>query len=687
VCGYFADGDQVVCPIEIVCQVPFARAFGGGEFFVVTADADARPPLEGIRYGTGRSIGEDTQPRLRCPARVVSFSRSYLALDPAFVYDVLRRLFASISSLNGSFLVDNFAESVSDNSSGIDVSGVLQAYAFAMEKVPRIVGITRVFNELLTATATTPPSIQLPATKRFLMIGLLMPSVTDFRDGYDCWRNLVNVISQMNSFAVLTQWLSVIDRESLRGILDSLKALLTMELAHMPSSYGPDIVKTVQALEVVWRASTRSKKLPFDAFYHDAVNRMINIQTEVSFWVESNRPWCFARNAPWLLNAGTKTNFLRANSQVLMGQQLQHAAQHARHFLGLMPVLTPFEIYLILPVARESLLRDTFWAIAQLKNPDMELKKPLKICFKDEPAIDEGGVQREFFELIVNELFDPEKGFFVARKDFYWFNPDASDPASRQAFLLAGVVFGLAIYNGNLLNVRFPQALYKKLRGLKMSYEDLRDFDAQLFTTLENVLTYDGDVETDMGLTFEYLDIPLCPNGQNMTVTNANRRDYCDTLAQFLLVTSVAAQFNEFRTGFLQAAGSIVLDLFRPEELGLLIAGREELDFAALEAHTTYDDGYTPNSPSIRTFWKIVHTRLTDEEKRRLLYFATACPRAPINGLGAVPFRIGRDGEPTHIPTSHTCFFQLVLPDDPDEERMYRKLRIALENAEGFAFR
>jgi len=370
-----------------------------------------------------------------------------------------------------------------------------------------------------------------------------------------------------------------------------------------------------------------------------------------------------------------------------MNQQQIHAMQHATQFWGgALPVVTPLDIFLIIQVERGNLLSDTFQAIAQLKNPDMELKKELKIIFKNEPGVDEGGVQREFFELIVNELFDSEKGFFISRREFYWFNPLSNDPSSKQAFLLTGIVFGLAIYNGNLLNVKFQQALYKILRGLKVGYQDLKDFDQELFTTLENILNYDGDVENDMGLTFEYQGVPLCPDGEQRHVTNGNRVEYCDLLAQYLLITSVQDQFGEFRTGFLQSAGSIVLDLFRPEELGLLIAGREELDFVALESKTRYE-GYTADSPTVRTFWKLVHTRFTDEEKRKLLYFVTACPRAPINGLGAIPFVIGRDGNPAHVPTSHTCFFMLVLPDDPDEERLYKKLKIAIENAERFAFK
>jgi hypothetical protein len=52
---------------------------------------------------------------------------------------------------------------------------------------------------------------------------------------------------------------------------------------------------------------------------------------------------------------------------------------------------------------------------------------------------------------------------------------------------------------------------------------------------------------------------------------------------------------------------------------------------------------------------------------KKAVYFGTACLRAPINGLGAIPFAITRDAKRTHLPTSHISFFALMLPDDPDE--------------------
>lgn len=70
-----------------------------------------------------------------------------------------------------------------------------------------------------------------------------------------------------------------------------------------------------------------------------------------------------------------------------------------------------------------------------------------------------------------------------------------------------------------------------------------------------------------------------------------------------------------------------------------------------------------------------------------MLYFFTSSPRSPIKGLGSIPFVIAKDGDPTHIPSSHTCFYMLVLPEDLNEDSLHRKLLIAIENSQGFAFK
>ena len=55
---------------------------------------------------------------------------------------------------------------------------------------------------------------------------------------------------------------------------------------------------------------------------------------------------------------------------------------------------------------------------------------------------------------------------------------------------------------------------------------------------------------------------------------------------------------------------------------------------------------------------------LDDAERRRLLFFLTGSDRAPVKGLGALVITVSRNGpDSLRLPTAHTCFNVLLLPD------------------------
>lgn len=78
--------------------------------------------------------------------------------------------------------------------------------------------------------------------------------------------------------------------------------------------------------------------------------------------------------------------------------------------------------------------------------------------------------------------------------------------------------------------------------------------------------------------------------------------------------TNIGAQYSAFHKGFHRMCDGPVLQLFRPEELELLVCGSPNLDFEALERSTHYDDGYTKDSETIQRFWRVVHA-LCEQDK------------------------------------------------------------------------
>lgn len=70
-------------------------------------------------------------------------------------------------------------------------------------------------------------------------------------------------------------------------------------------------------------------------------------------------------------------------------------------------------------------------------------------------------------------------------------------------FELIGILLGLAIYNGIILDIHFPLLVYKKLLGCKVGLDDLYEIQPTLAGGFNQLLQYNGDVENDFLQTFE----------------------------------------------------------------------------------------------------------------------------------------------------------------------------------------
>lgn len=112
----------------------------------------------------------------------------------------------------------------------------------------------------------------------------------------------------------------------------------------------------------------------------------------------------------------------------------------------------------------------------------------LQVQFIGEEGVDEGGVTKEFFQLLLRDIFDPDYGMFQYDRDtcLHWFRPSTLVD-QEQEFKLVGVMIGLAIYNSQLLELNFPLVLYKKLMGGVPTLEDLKELSPEIFQSLKEV--------------------------------------------------------------------------------------------------------------------------------------------------------------------------------------------------------
>eukprot|EP00931_Biecheleriopsis_adriatica_P057387 TRINITY_DN34032_c0_g1_i1.p1 TRINITY_DN34032_c0_g1~~TRINITY_DN34032_c0_g1_i1.p1 ORF type:complete len:831 (-),score=236.30 TRINITY_DN34032_c0_g1_i1:94-2586(-) len=375
--------------------------------------------------------------------------------------------------------------------------------------------------------------------------------------------------------------------------------------------------------------------------------------------------------------------------------------------------------YFTLKVKRDNIVQDTLQRVTNL--PPAEFRKKLRVAFEGEAGVDEGGVKKEFFQLLVEQLYDPNYAMFNynSSNKTYWFNPGSFE--SNLQFEMFGVLLGLAIYNTVILDIRFPTIVYQKLLAedpfgnIECSIDTLVDIQPDMAKSLLGMLEFEGNVEEvycrNFVATYEnfgaVVEVPLKEGGENIPVTNENRGEYVDLYVDWFFNGSIRDKFRSFKRGFLrcmeveeekpaadsasppvrQAQSNMFLKLFRPAELELLICGSQVLDFNEWKNNTDYTDGYEAGSDQCKWFWEIAFDSFDDEQRRELLIFVTGSDRAPPKGLGAPEARLTisrQSPDSDSLPTSHTCFNHILFPEYSSKEKLEAKLKLAMKYNQGF---
>ncbi|XP_015227294.1 PREDICTED: probable E3 ubiquitin-protein ligase HECTD2 [Cyprinodon variegatus] len=359
-------------------------------------------------------------------------------------------------------------------------------------------------------------------------------------------------------------------------------------------------------------------------------------------------------------------------------------------------------LFLNIKVRRAQLLNDS---LDELMRKRCDLKKKLRVTFVGEAGLDMGGLTKEWFLLLVRQIFHTDYGMFSFMKDSrcHWFSSWKSDNYSE--FQMVGTLMGLAVYNSIALDIHFPLYCYRKLLTPPTAPSDPNAFVGMATATLDDLqqvmpdlahglaelLSYEGNVEEDFYLTFQVFQeemgvvksYNLKPGGDKIPVTKQNRKEYVQLYIDFLLNKSIYKQFAAFYHGFHSVCASDALMLLRPEEVEMLVCGSPELDMSALQKAAQYE-GYGKMDATVRCFWDVVLS-FPLELQKKLLHFATGSDRVPVGGMADLNFKISKIDVPADwLPISHTCFNQICLPPYRTRKELKHKLTIAISNAEGF---
>lgn len=466
------------------------------------------------------------------------------------------------------------------------------------------------------------------------------------------------------------------------------------------------------------RVHLHGQIIPTNAFYSTLLDHS-DLIADFETWESRRAKFTFCQY-PMFLSIWAKIRIMEHDAH----RQMEIKAREA--FFSSIMSRKAVNQQLVLSVRRDCLVEDSLRGVSEVVGTGQEeIKKGLRIDFVGEEGFDSGGLRKEWFLLLVREIFDPEYGLFVYDEDsrYCYFNPSTFETSDQ--FFLVGVLLGLAIYNSTILDVALPPFAFRKLLASAPSHigpapfssrpvssfslEDLSEYRPALAQGLRQLLDYEGDVESTFCQDFvvvterygQSIVVPLCTNGEKRSVTNANRREFVDLYIRYLLETSVARQYEPFKRGFFTVCGGNALSLFRPEEIELLIRGSEEesLDVATLRSVAVYDnwggggrnefdrDGNREEPPVVTWFWDAFLTA-TPQDQRKLLRFITASDRIPAMGAASLVIKIVCHGDnSSRFPTARTCFNMIALYRYPSREVLNRKLWMAVKESEGFGIR
>ncbi|GLE00692.1 hypothetical protein PINS_up009480 [Pythium insidiosum] len=637
--------------------------------------------------------------------------------DYRHVKRLLYTVFSDTMTLSQAFVEDLASEAAAaEEWWGVERDDVQEVYALLVDALGRAQDQTALQNTWRNALAvmvSQPWNVcstwVKPEQLRFFLVMFEHPMLFD-PDYAEVIGGLCKLFYHLSASAkdlLRAQWNTFYSNDELHRLLQVLQQTITVCLY---GSKKMDLVYAACAMMKELHQINQVRDPPFatyDEFYNDAVNSEVDIvhdysrslfflkkrleasgghaedHQHLSHRILSELSFC---DFSFVLDAASKSRILNIDSDLEQRSRIQDAMVSRLLTNSVSP-------YLVLRVRRDNIVEDSLQQLVRA-SPET-LKKPLKVKFIGEDGIDEGGVRKEFFQILLRQLLDPAYGMFTYDDETrtLWFNSDSLE--ATMEFELIGILLGLAIYNAVILDVSFPHIVYKKLMGCRLGLDDIETAMPALGKGLRQLLDFDGNVEEVFQRNFEYSyevfgavkTIELKPGGAAIAVTNENRAEYVKLYVDYILNASVAKQFEAFHKGFHLVCNGEVLEMFRWEELQLLVCGSPELDFEALEKAARYEDGYTEESECIRNFWSVVH-EFSLEEKKKLLRFSTGSDRVPIRGLSSMLFIISRNGpDSDRLPTAHTCFNHLLLPEYSTREKLKDRLLLAINQAEGFGLR
>lgn len=348
-----------------------------------------------------------------------------------------------------------------------------------------------------------------------------------------------------------------------------------------------------------------------------------------------------------------------------------------------------------LSINRENLLKESIEKLNFIN-----LLKELKIDFIGEVSYDAGGIIREWFMVLIQEMESKEKRLFEKSDcDDFSFVPHhllRPDEETLEYFSFIGKLIAKALIDNITINLCFNKIIYKMIIEEKITLEDMKFIDNALYSSLTNLKKIDPSIVEDLCMyyVYEYNDEndhlvteELIPNGSEILVKDVN--DYIEKRIAFLK-KKYQIYIDKIKKSLYYLIPKNKFIPFNSYEFELMVCGKPFIDIQEWKNNTVYKGKYHKAHKVIVWFWEALSAH-TQEELSKFLQFCTGSSRVPINGFAKLESNRGEiakfcinevnyNSKGSNFIKAHTCFNRIDLPMFKYEKEVDDAIKCVLNN-------
>jgi hypothetical protein len=322
--------------------------------------------------------------------------------------------------------------------------------------------------------------------------------------------------------------------------------------------------------------------------------------------------------------------------------------------------------------------------------PALALIRGVEIIYTNEIAVGEG-VTRDWYGKVVDRMLNPENGFFeLGTEGVYRVNTTNGNSESMRRFYRAvGRIVALSLIESLPLGVTFNRGFYQVLLGKDEGWTDIdlyKDAGIGVFTSWARTANCSRDASCEaLMVPMVSLDLQreLVPGGFAIDITSSNCAAWGELALNDHMYAKTRVAFQAIHAGMTDLLlERIIREILHPEDLREILTGNINISVDGLFDAMHFTGGLTSESPLVIWLREILEEN-DASYRSKFLFFVTGIKALPHGGFGGDSRRIQvgtSSASPDHLPTAHTCFLQLELPNYASKEQLREKMTLAIHN-------